>query len=209
MTPVYQLVARVDSPVLDLDFVKSQLQIETEDLDTGAAATIDDAVEEALAQAVSYVESQTHLYLGPVTLALEFCAWPCFPLTIDQAGPVADVVAIRYLDEDGAEQTFSGASWGWQKRGKAVLVYTIDGPSFPALQSRPNAVTIEVSAGYELAGSSGAGDDPRLAMPPLTRKAVLLLTGHFYEHRDAVQEERSYEVEIGAANLLASNRLFL
>ena len=209
MTPVYQLVSRDPGPVLDLDFVKSQLQIETVDLDTSAAAAIDDAVEEALAQAVSYVESQTHLYLSPVSIDVEFCAWPCFPLTIDQAGPVADVISLRYLDEAGAEQVFSPASWGWQKRGKAAQVYTIDGPSFPALQSRPNAVSIEILAGYELAGATGSGDDPRLAMPPFTRKAVLLLTGHFYEHRDAVQEQRSFEVELGAANLLASNRLFL
>jgi len=209
MTPVYQIVSRDPAPVLDLDFVKAQLQIETADLDPDAVSTIDDAVEEALAQAVSYVESQTHLYLSPVVLGLEFCAWPCFPLMVDQVGPVSSVDSIRYLDENAAEQTFSQGLWGWQKLGKFGSVYTIGGPSFPALQSRPNAVTIEVVAGYERAGATGSGDDPRLAMPALTRKAVLLLTGHFYEHRDAVQEQRSYEVELGADNLLAANRLFL
>lgn len=213
MTPVYQLLELGGLP-LEVDYVKARLQIETEDLDEAAVQAIDEDVRTALQAAVDYVERQTHLDLRAKTWAAEFCGWPCFPLIFEK-GPVREVISIGYLDPDGAPLELDAALWNWQRRGDRVAVYLIDQPALPGISRRPDAVKIGLSTGFygpsdpDLTGSPPLVPPPALLLPGGHQKAVTLLTGHFYEHRDAVQEDRSYELEMGADNLMASHRLFL
>lgn len=213
MTPVYQLLELGPLP-LEIEYLKARLQIETADLDEAAVQVIDEDVRVAQESAVDYVERQTHLDLRAKTWAAEFCGWPCFPLVFEK-GPVRDVISIGYLDSDGAPLLLDADLWGWQRRGDRVAIYLVDQPALPGISRRPDAVKIGLSTGFygpadpDLGGSPPLAPPPALLLPGGLLKAATLLTGHFYEHRDAVQEERSYEVELGADNLLASQRLFL
>lgn len=218
----YVRVSVVDALPMPLETVKSRLQIE----DTGDStfdAAQDDAVTQALRAAVDYVEKQTLLTLRPTVFRLDMRDWcavtayeartnsgwsGCRPLSLERV-PVQTVETVSYLGRGEITwDDLAGADYEFQRLPAGGVLHLTDGFSLPSLESRWNAVQITFTAGFEIDGATGSGDDPELALPAGLSQDLTLLAGHFFTNRDAVGTELQYEVQIGADALMTAFRLY-
>lgn len=93
-----------------------------------------------------------------------------------QRPPVQSVTSVKYLDAAGVEQTLDPSQYRLVQRctGDYVVVPAY-GVTWPAVQAVESAVTVRFVAGYT----------PE-TFPARLRQALLLLVGHWYEHREPV-----------------------
>lgn len=91
--------------------------------------------------------------------------------------PLQSITSITYYDTANASQTFSSSNYTTlldaRQGGRVHLVY---GQSWPAVYSRPNAVTIRFVAGYGAAS----------AVPYSVKQAMRMLCHHWHYTRDPV-----------------------
>lgn len=91
--------------------------------------------------------------------------------------PASSVASIKYVDATGVEQTLAADQYQFSKGEIFGFIEPAYGASWPAVRSQLNAITVRFAAGY--------GSNPGDVEAPL-RHAILLMTGHFYENREAV-----------------------
>ena len=124
-----------------------------------------------LKAARSQCERQTELAFATSTWSEAIDCFPAgdTPIELTMA-PLQAVTLIRYVDSDGAEQTFEDFT---------VDTYATPGRIFPAaswpVAKQGRSILIEYTAGFT------GGKTPEEA-----KQAVLLLMGHWYENREAV-----------------------
>jgi len=93
--------------------------------------------------------------------------------------PLIDVTLIRYVDTNGDQQTKMISDETFARIADNGLLSCISpayGTSWPQTRREPGAVEIEYTAGYE--------DADKVPMP--IKQAMLLLIGHWYKTREAV-----------------------
>jgi uncharacterized phiE125 gp8 family phage protein len=144
----------------------------------------------------SYIASATQHLDGPkgvlrnVALGLQtwdfyLDAFPCGPLKIPLS-PFVDVPSITYFDSAGVQQTLDPASYEIDNKSFDGWVVPID--SWPATLESINVIDVRFRAGFS-------------PIPAPLKLAVLLLTGHIYEHREAVSANALSEIPIGVDEL--------
>lgn len=94
-------------------------------------------------------------------------------------GPVQSITAIRYLDVDGVEQTFSAANY----RLYGADVELVAGSAWPTVADRSGAFWIDFVAGY------GAAAD----VPETIRHTALLMIGELYQARETGADQPTSE----------------
>lgn len=118
--------------------------------------------------------------------------------------PVNSITSITYVDEAGATQTLSAATYaleGNQAPARVVLAYEQE---WPATRKATNVVTVTFSAGYT------DGQSPNTyPIPKSIKQALLLSIGNFYENREATTEKAMTELPLGAMYLLTQHRINL
>jgi uncharacterized phiE125 gp8 family phage protein len=127
------------------------------------------------------------------------CYMDEFPDIIDLPRlPVQSVSSVKYLDEQGVQQTLSASLYRVDViNGRMTPAY---GESWPCTRVDTNAVEIEYIAGYGAAA----------AVPASVKQAMLLLIGHFYENREAeVIGQPSNSIKFAAEALLTPNRTWI
>lgn len=186
--PIIRLKTAPASPV-DADDVKSHLRITGTDQDTTLAA---------LAKAAVAMLDGHKKILGR---ALQSQSW-----TISVSGanrgnaiflpcpPFVSLTSIKYYDTDGAEQTATKEDFRVTNSDDWAFVQPKPGKIWPTTESRLDAITIEFICGY-----GDAFDD----IPDDIQSAVRLLTGHFYENREATTAQDLKQLPIGVQALLA------
>lgn len=108
-------------------------------------------------------------------------------------GPVQSVTTLAYYDAAGADQTLA-TGWGLDNTvDPARIVRNVDA-SWPDTQDRFDAVRITYVAGYS-------------TVPAPIKHAMLLLIGHWYEHREAVGESMA-ELPMAVDALLSNYRTY-
>lgn len=121
--------------------------------------------------------------------------------------PVTALKRVSYFDSTGAEQLLHDEIGSPTLTSNLLLdshsiparVAPVAGASWPATEARINAVTIRYEAGY------GANGD---AVPAPIRQAILMLLGHWYENREAINIGNiSTELPLAAQWMLAPYRL--
>lgn len=91
--------------------------------------------------------------------------------------PLQRVNGIRYYGEDGIEYILPSEDYFVDTQSEPGRVVLAPGKSWPGIALRPtNGVVVEFVAGYGNA----------TAVPQRVKQAILLLVGHWYEHREAV-----------------------
>lgn len=110
--------------------------------------------------------------------------------------PLQSVVSITYRDQAGSLQTLDSSAYE-VVTGTPGRVYARDGAGWPAFASEPGAMTVRFVAGY------ATPDD----VPASTKLGMLLLIGHWYEHREAASELQGVgEIPWGARALFDGDR---
>lgn len=92
--------------------------------------------------------------------------------------PLQSIVSIKYVDTDGDTQTWASANYIVDSESEPGRVTPAFNKSYPITRAIIKAVTIQFKGGYGDAGSN---------IPQDLRQAMLMLIGHFYENREAVQ----------------------
>ena len=109
----------------------------------------------------------------------------------------ATALSITYTAPGGATATLSSATYRVSRYETPGEITPIYGTTFPANLEDENAVTVTWWAGY--------GDDGS-KVPAAIRHAILMLVGHWYERRAAVDNLGGNPVPFGVASLLDSQR---
>lgn len=91
--------------------------------------------------------------------------------------PVQSVVSVTYVDEQGVSQTLSPSLYTAILNVPTPCIEKAFNVTWPTVRDVPEAVTVRLVTGY--------GDNPGDVPQPL-RLAILMLVGHFYEHRESV-----------------------
>ncbi len=146
-----------------------------------------------------FVEQHTGLLLLTQTCEMTLDAFPTNDYFEMARAPVQSVSSVTYVDTNGSPQTWPSANYvsdAFRGRPAVRLAYNA---SWPIARTQANAVTVTFVAGY----GSNPGDAPE----PI-RQAMLLLIGHWYEHREAVNVGSTVnEFPLAVDSLLATYRV--
>jgi uncharacterized phiE125 gp8 family phage protein len=128
--------------------------------------------------------------VGSQTLEARFGSFTCSEVVLP-CGPVTSISSIKYLDEDGVEQTLSASVYQRLTDGRVVL--NLD-EEWPDLYDDPEAVRVRYVAGDT---------------PAAIKAAVLLMVGHLYANREAVVTGTiATALPLSVQGLLAPYRVF-
>jgi len=151
-------------------------------------------VESFIAAATQHLDAKYGILagtaLGIQTWEMYLDAFPCGPIKIPLS-PFVDVASITYFDGEGLQQTMDPASY--EIDNKSYDGWVVPLGSWPATLAAINVVTVRFRAGFG-------------TIPAPLKAAVLLLTGHIYEHREAVSANALTEIPIGVDRLVAPYR---
>lgn len=109
--------------------------------------------------------------------------------------PIQSITDIKYFDINNTLQTLPVSSYDADIVGEPA---TIKITSLPAIYNKLNTMVIRFVAGYGNAAS----------VPMAIKQAMLMLIGHWYEHREAVSFVTSSSVEMAVESLLYPYKIF-
>ncbi|WP_430009970.1 head-tail connector protein [Methylophaga lonarensis] len=156
----------------------------------------DALLSEYIAAARDYCEKRTGLPLMPQTFVLY--ADRFFPEMVLKPN-LLEVVAVRYLDVNGDEQTVDAADYVANKVGTLGSVYPAYQQQWPQTLPVKNAVQVEFKCGFA----------SRNKVPDSIRSAMKLLIGHWFLNREAVVIGATVsELPAGVEMLLGTNKLW-
>jgi uncharacterized phiE125 gp8 family phage protein len=140
----------------------------------------DDFVIALIRAAQDKVEGDTGLVLRARDVAIAFDNWNGHSLPLWR-GPTNSVTSIVYDDPNGAQQTLAANQYRLRDYWGAKVIVPANGVSWPELENVSGCVRVIYNAGYA----------NNYAVPSSLRQAALLLIGHWYENREAVNSDRS------------------
>jgi uncharacterized phiE125 gp8 family phage protein len=120
------------------------------------------------------------------------------PQIIIPVVPLVSVTSINYLDKDGISQLLASSEYRVITRSQVARgwIEPAWGVTWPQVRYLSEAITVRFVAGH----GTQAGSHPYLNV---FRQAMLLLIGHWYENREAVNVGSSVtEFPLGVASLL-------
>lgn len=174
----------------------------------------DAVVERKLRAAVSHFEFRTNRFMRVSDLELALTDWPVYP---DRdcfdgirliAAPVREVESIEYRNDAGGWVEIAAENWTWDRRDYGAEITFRSAYALPSLTSEfRDVVRVRFVAGYEPEGQV-TGVDPELVLPDEYAEAVLMLAGHWLEHREAVTDGETAEVPLALNMVLQSARIF-
>ncbi len=165
-----RLVAAPTAEPLDLATAKTHLREDGTDQDALITALIKAARQ--------YAEAFTRRQLVTATWELALDAWPSGDTIALPLPPLQQVLSVNYKDKNGLDNVFAATEYivdTASEPGRVVLAY---GKSWPTATLYPaGAIRIQFKSGY---------GDAATAVPEAIKQAMLLLIGHWYEQRQAV-----------------------
>lgn len=181
MNPVR--IADATAEALTLAEVKEHLRIVDND---------DDAWVTAMIPVVRKV-TENHLRATIMAATWEY-KLDCFaPEILLPMAPVDSITSIKYIDDDGIEQTLAVAEYQFDNKGRLKPAYD---KSWPSTRRQLGAVTVTYVAGVTTAAE--VDQDIKLAMK--------LWIGHYDLNRENVAFTQVSEIPNGARDLLSPHR---
>jgi uncharacterized phiE125 gp8 family phage protein len=184
--------------VAGLDLIAAPIVEPVELADATAHLRVDDDHEDGLvllyvAAARSHIETFLKASLLATTWRVRIDGG--FPREIRlPVGPVlsTDGLAITYVDDAGATQTLPADQYQ-ASLGETGVIRPAWGVVWPSTRAQLDAVSVTFKAGWP-----GPSD-----LPPAIKAAVLLMTGHLFQHREATSPAGVVtELPLGVRHLL-------
>lgn len=188
MTYALSLVTAPAAEPVSRSEAKAHLRIE-------ASVTDDDTLIDALIVAArEHVEDFTRRALVTQTWDLKLDAFPCDAYIKVPLPRLQSVTSITYVDTAGTTQTWSSSDYQVDTASEPGRIAPAYGESWPDTRAgQLNAVTVRFVAGYGAAS----------AVPQKIKQAMLLIIGHWYEHREnVVISAQAQEIPFAAEMLL-------
>lgn len=158
----------------------------------------DDQIGALISAARTHVEDSCHIVVAEALFEYADEGFPDAGIEIPRF-PLLDVESLKYDDSDGAEQTVLEADYYVDASGKFGVVYPAS--SWPTARDRTNSMRVRFTAGYSMA----SGDEH--LMPAWVKQAILLVVGHWFEHRAGVGEGDFREIPLAVEALIAPYRV--
>lgn len=160
---------------------------------------IDTALISALITAArQHLENYLNRYIAEQTVELALTGWKD---KIDLSAPLQSVTFVKYLDENGAEQTLNPNQYIVDTYSEPASIYPAYNVTYPNLYDQENNVKIRYVVGF----TSGSSPDTNPLPDPL-KFAMMLIIGDLYANREA-GGEKAYQVNPTVQNLLQFYRL--
>lgn len=156
-------------------------------------------LDEFLASAVEQFELDTARPVLHTAYRQDLARWPCGPIVLGRGGVTAVTAVRRYL-ADGSTELLAADRW------RADLLTP---PARVSLASAPDLVTTDAGIAVTPVGcvEFAAGWESADVVPSLVRTALMLLAGHWYEHREAYRDGQLVELPNGWANVVRRYKL--
>ena len=139
--------------------------------DTLIASLVDTA--EALVEAICDRQ------LLSATYDFTFDAWPSSGDEFEiPFAPTSSITSIKYIDENGTEQTLSASGYVVSTDVDPAQIYLAYGESWPGIRAQRNAVTVRAVVGYANAA----------AVPEAIKTAIKIAVTAWLENREGCQE---------------------
>lgn len=121
--------------------------------------------------------------------------------------PLRSVTSITYIDTNGDSQTLSSSLYTVDIKSEPGRIVPAYGEAWPVTRDQINSVTVTFAAGYAPTTDSPA--DYTANVPRAIKQAMMLLIGHWYEHREDVALGVSVApVPVAVDALLAPYRVY-
>jgi uncharacterized phiE125 gp8 family phage protein len=188
---------RVEEPPakepITLDEAKAHLRILTSDDDEYITALIETARE--------YCEEYTGRALITQTIEAFVDEAPPAAITLPKP-PLQTVASVVFTAEDGTETTAPATDYHVDANGFYGVITLKSGKSWPS-------PTLLPSSGIKITYDAGYGDD-ETDVPRRIRQAMLLLIGHWYEHREEISiQNQAFQIPVAAKALLSFDKAVL
>jgi len=184
------VTAAATTPVISLEDAKDHLGVEHDDHNA--------QIELMLAAALAHVEARTGQRLAMQTVTCRCSGWASMAAL--PVAPIAEVVAIRYIDGAGVERTLAPEAYEARVDGLEAEVVPLGRAEWPAIQVG-QLITLEARVGYE----------PGSAPFELVAAAKLIL-GDLYAYRETAQVGAAgseIKVSVNLDGLLENHRIHL
>lgn len=190
--PLHLLTPPTEEPIT-LEAAKLHLRVDHDDEDA--------YIERLIVAAREWAENVQKRALTRRTYELTLDKWPNRREIRIPMPPLVEVESVVYTREDGTEHPLPPESYIVDDRSAPGRIVLRRGHTWPhGNLIEANGVSITYVAGYA-------------ETPGPTREALLLLIGHWYEHRQAVEIGRvatlAVEVPMGVMDLLNQDRIRL
>lgn len=151
-----------------------------------------------IAAATDRVESHLGRALITRTLAVTIDRFDCQKIELPYP-PLVEVDAVRYLDDDGTQQTLDDSMYRVLTSNEPGSIELAYNESWPTSRPVSEAVEIEYKAGYGVDGAN---------IPHAIRQAIVMMVGEWMEFREGlVVGERMTAIPDSVQFLLAGHRL--
>ncbi len=160
---MYKLKTAASTYPLSLTEVKNHLKV--------SVSTDDDLITALRDSAILWVEEYLDRQLMSATWYLYLDH--LYRLIDVKKNPVTAVTSILYYDSDNSEQTLDTDLYDVDIISEPSRICRAYSQVYPITYDRPNAVTVEFTAGYTNAA----------LVPEPIKSAILLMIGHNYENR--------------------------
>lgn len=161
-----------------------------------------DAEDSFLNMAIAAATNRVEAITGKAIISQTWIEYfDTFPAKIClRKGDVQSVTSVKYIDNDDVVQTVDTAIYDVDIYSNPARVISAFGKSWPSdVKDTLNAVYVEYVAGF--------GDDSS-DVPDDLKWALFLLTGHFYENREATTDLKLIETPMGVDSLLARHKVW-
>jgi uncharacterized phiE125 gp8 family phage protein len=199
-----KLITAVATEPVTLEEARLHLRLDA----SGSPAThADDAIVSALITAARQHIDGRDGWLGRAlatqTWEMVLDGFPCHEMVVPLP-PLQEVVSITYVDGDGEEQTLTeGDDFRVIGDREPAWIVPVYNGTWPTTRCQEDAVRVRFTTGY--GDTSSPPVTPALPMP--IKQAMLLLIGHWYEHREEVIAGNMMELPVAVNSLLAPYRL--
>lgn len=159
----------------------------------------DDLIEALIAASTEYAEQYTRRKFITQTWAMYLDCFPDCPIYLPYS-PVQSIASIKYLDEDGAEQTLASSVYTIDQSQTSPSRLTLkNDQDWPETLDQVNAVTINFICGW----GDAATDVPKSLIA-----ACKLMLGNLFENREsAVIGTIASELPLATKSLLNMHRI--